>query len=320
MKTDTKYFDFENVRLIPKKGIVDSREECDTSVKFGRFTFKNPVIPANMLSCIDENLCIKLATSNYCYVHHRFNHNNIDFVRKMNEKNLLVSISVGVKEESYTQLKEIKKQGLNVDIICVDIAHGHSIMMEKTVKFIRDLGFESYIIGGNVCTEDAVSDLAKWGCSSAKVGIGPGSACTTFTSTNFGTRNWQASCIYHLSKSAEIPLICDGGIKTPGAISVAVAMGASMVMVGGMLSGFEDSPGSIIDDHGKLVKEFFGSASEYTKGHKKFSEGKKYLVEYKHGSLIDYFDTTINDGLKSAISYAGGKSLKDLATADWITV
>lgn len=312
------FFDFDDIRLLPKKGIVASRDECDISVKLGKFTFKNPVIPANMISSINDDLCVKLAQSGYCYINHRFNHNNIDFIRSMNEKNLFTSISVGVKEDSFKQIDMIRSENLRVDIICVDLAHGHSIAMEKMVKYIRDAGLDSYIIGGNICTQEAVEDLTQWGCSAAKVGIGPGSACSTFTATHFGSKDWQASCILNLAQMSKIPIICDGGIRTPGHIAAALAMGATMCMVGGMLAGFEDSPGSIVERDGKLSKEFFGSASEFTKGHTRYSEGKKTLVEYKHGSLIHYLDTTINEGLRSAISYAGGNCLSALNHVDWL--
>lgn len=315
-----KYFDFEDVRIIPKKGIVSSRDECSTNVTMGNFTFKNPVILANMLSTINEELCIKLSQENYCYIYHRFGHNNIDFIKRMNNRGLFTSISIGVKEDSINQIKEIKNSNLNVDMICIDVAHGHSVGLERVVKTIKDIGLKSFIIGGNVCTEEAVEDLQNWGCSAIKAGIGPGSVCTTFNSTNVGSRNWQASCIYHLSKVSNVPIICDGGLKTPGSLCVSIAMGATMTMLGGMVAGFEDSPGDIIQENGKLMKEMFGSASEFTKGHKKYVEGKKTLVDYKHGSVIEYLNTTITEALKSAISYSGGNSLKELSNSKWIVL
>jgi GMP reductase len=315
-----EYFDFEDVRILPKKSIVESRDECSTEIEMGRFRFKNPIILANMLSIINENLAIKLAKENYCYIYHRFNHNNIDFIRKMNELNLFTSISIGVKDESLNQLKTIKELNLNVDMICIDVAHGHSVGLERTIKFIKDLGLNSFVIGGNVCTESAVDDLQNWGCDSIKVGIGPGSACSTFTSTNVGSRNWQASCVYKLSRGAKVPIICDGGIKTCGSICASLAMGSTMSMVGGLCAGFEDSPGDVVNDNGRLTKEFFGSASEFTKGHSKYIEGKKTLVDYKHGSVIDYLNTSVNDALKSAISYCGGRTIGSIQNCDFIVI
>lgn len=313
-------FDFDNIRLLPKKGIVESRDDCDCSIKLGKHKFKLPIIPANMLATINDELCEKLSRRNYFYVNHRFNHNNIDFIRKMNEKQLITSISVGVKKESYETIDAIKTEGLKVDYITVDVAHGHSILLENIVKYIKYKLPEVFVIGGNICTTESVIDLEQWGCDATKVGIGPGSACTTFNSTHFGSRGWQASCIYELSRVAQKPLICDGGIRTVGHIAAAIALGADMVMVGGMMSGFEDSPGDVVNNDGKLFKEFFGSASEFTKGHTKYVEGKKNLVEYKHGSLLDYMESTVEQGLKSAISYAGGTELKDLKGVQFIKI
>lgn len=320
MEKKENLFDFDDIRLLPKKGIVDSRDECNCSVKFGEHTFKLPVIPANMLSTVNEELCVKLAKNGYFYIHHRFNHDNIDFIKKMNKNNIFVSISIGVKKESYELIDKIVENRLNVDYITVDVAHGHSTLLENMVKYVKTKLPKCFVIGGNICTPEAVEDLEKWGCDSIKVGIGPGSACTTFTSTHFGSRGWQASCVYELSKVAKTPIICDGGIRTVGHIAASLALGAHMTMVGGLFAGFEDSPGDVVNNDGKMCKEFFGSASEFTKGHKKYVEGKKNLVEYKHGSLIDYLENTVEQGLKSAISYAGGQTLKDLNAVDFIRI
>lgn len=318
--TKTHMFDFDDIRFLPKKGIVESRDSCDCSVTFGKHTFKSPAIPANMLSTVNVDICEKLSKNGYFYIYHRFNNDTEQFIKIMNEKGLITSISIGVKEDAYKLIDTIATNNLKVDYITVDIAHGHSKLLENIVKYIKQKLPEVFIIGGNICTIDAVIDLENWGCSATKVGIGPGSACTTFNSTHFGSRGWQAACVYELSKIAKKPLICDGGIRSVGHIAAAIALGANMVMVGGMLAGFEDSPGDIINNNGVLSKEFFGSASEFTKGHKKYVEGKKNLVEYKRGTLLEFYEDTINQGLKSAISYSGGSTLKDLTLTDFIRV
>jgi GMP reductase len=325
MELSKKYFDFDKVRIIPRKGILTSRDEADTTTKLGPFTFKNPVILANMVSCINEDLSIKLAKENYCYIYHRFNHNNIDYIKRMNERGFFTSISIGVKEDAFKQLKTIKEDKLKVDIICVDIAHGHSILMQEILRYAKYLGIESYIIGGNVCTEDAVSDLTTWGCDAIKIGIGPGSACTTFKSTHVGTKGWQASCVYNLSKTAKVPLILDGGITDLGSISASCVLGATMVMVGGLLSGFIDSPGDLVtSENGKVSKEFFGSASEFNRTLNnekvKYTEGTKYLIDLKPQNLLSYMDKNVNEAIRSAISYVGGKTVNDLSTANFIVL
>jgi GMP reductase len=274
-----------------------------------------------MLSTVNEKICQDLSSNGYFYIYHRFNNDTVQFIENMNKLGLITSISLGVKPDSYKIIDTIKERNLKVDYITIDIAHGHSTLLEKIVKYIRDtLSQDIFIIGGNVCTTEAVHDLEKWGCSATKVGIGPGSACTTFHSTHFGSRGWQASCVYEISRIAEKPIICDGGIRTVGHIAAALALGSSMVMVGGMLAGFEDSPGDVITLDGKQYKEFFGSASEFTKGHKKYVEGRKNLVEYKHGTLRNYYTNTIEQGLKSAISYSGGTTAGDLQFVKFVKI
>ena len=118
-------------------------------------------------------------------------------------------------------------------------------------------------VAGNVSTPDAVRDLESWGADSVKVGIGPGSACTTFSTTGFGSRGMQAAAVMDCASVARVPIIADGGIKVPGDIAKSIVLGADMVMIGGMLSGFIDSPGGVVVHDGRRYKDFWGSASAY---------------------------------------------------------
>jgi len=312
-------FDFDNINLVPQKCIVNSRSDCDTSVRLGNFTFKLPVIPANMECVLDTDLAVKLAQNGYFYILHRFMTENeiIDFIKLMNSKQLVTSISIGVNLDSYLLIESIQENKLQVDFITVDIAHGHSIKMEKMLKHLKLNMPDSFIIAGNVTTIDAVAELEKWGADAIKVGIGPGSACTTFPTTGFGSRNCQASTIYSCSFGADTPIIADGGIKNPGDIAKALTLGATMVMVGGMMSGYNDSPGHIVEIDGKKFKEFWGSASNYQSGKSHRIEGKKNLVEFKNESILDGLNF-IEECLQSSISYGGGKDLSVFDHVKWI--
>ena len=146
-------FDYKDINLIPRKCIVDSRSECDTSVQFGIKTFKMPVVPANMESIIDINLAIKLAQNGYFYIMHRFNIDIFSFVQKMNEENLYSSISVGVNEDTYELIQKFHNERLYPDYITIDIAHGHSIKMKKMIRFIKELLPDTFLIAGNVSTK-----------------------------------------------------------------------------------------------------------------------------------------------------------------------
>lgn len=310
-------FDFEEINLLPKLCVVKSRSECDTSITFGGNKFKLPVVPANMQSVIDEALAIKLAQSGYFYILHRFDVDVIKFISKMKSLNLITSISIGVNEDSYDLIENLISKDLIPDYITIDIAHGHSIKMKEMLEFIKSKNIKSFIIAGNVSTPEACSDLEEWGADALKCGIGPGLACTTWPSTGFGSRNCQASTIWECSNASNLPIIADGGIRVPGDITKSIVLGASMCMIGGMLTGFKDSPGHLIEIDGEKKKEFWGSASQFQSGKTNRIEGKKILIDYKDKSILDEM-IYLEECLQSSISYAGGKDLGCLSNIKWI--
>jgi len=312
-----KPFDYNDINLIPKLCIVNSRSECDTSIKFGDFVFRIPVIPANMESVINEELAIKLAMNNYFYIMHRFNMDILKFIQKMKNLNLYTSISIGVNEDSYQLLDKLLKQNLIPVYITIDIAHGHCIKMEKMLKYLKENFKETFIIAGNVSTIEGTQDLEKWGADAIKVGIAPGSSCTTWNITGFGSRNIQPFIIQECSKHTNKPIIADGGIQNPSDINKSIVMGASMVMVGGMLSCFMDSPGKEVEKDGIIYKSFHGSASEHQSNKKNRIEGTLKLNKMKNIELLDYMDY-LKECLQSSISYGGGNKLNDLYNVDYI--
>ncbi|GFZ85678.1 GMP reductase [Compostibacillus humi] len=312
-------FDYEDVQLIPAKCIVDSRSECDTTVTFGSRKFKLPVVPANMQTIIDEKIALFLAENGYFYIMHRFQpEKRIDFVKDMQKRNLYASISVGVKEEEFAFIEELKSEQLTPEYITIDIAHGHSNRVINMIKHIKKHLPESFVIAGNVGTPEAVRELENAGADATKVGIGPGKVCITKIKTGFGTGGWQLAAVHWCAKAASKPIIADGGIRTHGDIAKSIRFGASMVMIGSLFAGHEESPGETIEKDGKLYKEYFGSASEYQKGERRNIEGKKMYVEFK-GSLKDTLIEMEQD-LQSSISYAGGNTLDAIRKADYVIV
>ena len=309
-------FDFKDINLIPQKGIVNSRSDCDTSITFGNYNFKLPIVPSNMECVINDKLAIELSTNGYFYIMHRFNIDIIEFIENMNRLNLITSISVGVNEDSYNIIDEIYNKNLKVDYITIDIAHGHCLKMESIIKYIKKILPNVFLIAGNISTKEGVVDLENWGADSVKIGIGNGSVCTTYHSTGFGSRDCQASTIYECSKVAKKPIISDGGIKFACDITKSLVMGASLVMIGGMLSGFIDSPGKIIEKDGVSYKEFWGSASMFQSNKKNRIEGKLDIIKLKNKSLFDEL-ISIEECLQSSISYSGGKDIKSLLNVKW---
>jgi len=186
------------------------------------------------------------------------------------------------------------------------------------IQHIKNHLPDSFVIAGNVGTPEAVRELENAGADATKVGIGPGKVCITKIKTGFGTGGWQLAALRWCAKAASKPIIADGGIRTHGDIAKSVRFGASMVMIGSLFAGHEESPGVTFEKDGKHFKEYFGSASEFQKGEKKNVEGKKMFVEHK-GALQDTL-TEMEQDLQSSISYAGGNKLESIKNVDYVIV
>ena len=314
-----KVFDYEDIQLIPAKSIVKSRSECDTSVDLGGRRFKLPVVPANMQTVIDESLASWLAENGFFYVMHRFDEDSRQpFIRRMHDQGLFASISLGVKPGEYDFVEQLAKDQDLPEYITIDVAHGHSDMVIQMIQQVKKHLPDSFLIAGNVGTPEAVRELENAGADATKVGIGPGKVCTTKLKTGFGTGGWQLAAVSTCSKVARKPLIADGGVRTNGDIAKSIRFGASMVMIGSMFSGHDQSPGDLIKIDGSLYKEYFGSASATQKGQRKNVEGKKMLVPYK-GDIADTL-AEMKEDLQSSISYAGGKDLEAIRKVDYVIV
>lgn len=307
-------FNFGDINLIPRKCVVSSRSECLTHIKFGKFSFKMPVVPANMECVIDDSVAQKLASNGYFYIHNRFTNRITNFVAKMKASRLPASISIGVNQDAYSLIDYLIDNNLVPDYITIDIAHGHSLKMQKIIKYIYD-NFSGdsrpFIIAGNVSTGEGVKDLEKWGADAIKIGIGPGMACTTYMMTGFGSRGIQASTIEECAQARQnnsTLIIADGGIKEPGDIAKSLVLGADMCMIGGLLSGLADSPGNTVVVNNKNYKEFWGSASEFQSGKSERIEGTKILIPTKSHGILDEMEY-LRECLQSAISYGGGTNL-----------
>ncbi len=309
-------FDYDNVLLLPRKCRVESRSECDASVELGGRSFRIPVVPANMKTVISEALCEWMATSGYFYVMHRFDLDNVAFTRSMQAKGCFASISLGVKKPDYETVDQLVAANLVPEYITIDIAHGHADSVQKMIGYIKEKLPKSFVIAGNVGTPEAIIDLENWGADATKVGIGPGKVCITKMKTGFGTGGWQLSALKWCARVATKPIIADGGIREHGDIAKSIRFGATMVMIGSMLAGLEESPGKTVDVDGKLFKEYYGSASDFNKGEYKHVEGKRILEPIKgtlKATLIE-----MEQDVQSSISYAGGKKLKDIRKVNYV--
>jgi GMP reductase len=311
-------FDYDNILLLPRKCRVKSRSECDASVTLGGRSFRLPVVPANMKTVVDESICAWMADHGYFYVMHRFDLDNVEFVTRMKARGSYASISLGVKSPDYATVDQLVVLGLVPEYITIDIAHGHADSVKNMIVYLKEKLPASFVIAGNVATPEAIIDLENWGADATKVGIGPGKVCITKTKTGFGTGGWQLSALKWCARVATKPIIADGGIREHGDIAKSIRFGATMVMIGSMLAGHEESPGLTVVEDGKRFKEYYGSASDFNKGEYKHVEGKRILEPIK-GTLANTLIEMEQD-VQSSISYSGGTKLMDIRKVNYVTL
>lgn len=309
-------FDYDKVLLLPRRCRVDSRSECDPSIEFGGRRFALPAVPANMKTVVDERIAETLAASGHFYVMHRFDIDAIAFARRMRERGHFVSLSSGVKAADRAVIDALAAEGLGADYITIDIAHGHADSVRRMIDHIKQRLPQAFVIAGNVGTPEAVIDLETWGADATKVGIGPGKVCITRMKTGFGTGGWQLSALKWCARVATKPIIADGGIREHGDIAKSIRFGATLVMIGSLFAGHEESPGQTVEVDGRRYKEYYGSASDFNKGEYRHVEGKRILEPIK-GHLADTL-REMREDLQSSISYAGGTQLTDIRKVNYV--
>jgi len=296
---------YDDVYLVPNKCIVDTRSAVDTSIQLGKYSFGLPVVPANMVSTINAEWAKLLDKNNFFYVMHRFNNATADFVRSAQEMRI-VSISTGISDESFNEIKSLQHQ--KVDYVTIDVAHGHCDRVAYQIDNIKKHLPGTFIIAGNVATASAVEFLENAGADAIKAGIGGGVICTTKNQTGFHVPMF--TCVKECASAIKnAVLIADGGVKQYGDIAKALVAGADMVMAGGIFAGCSDSPAAVV--HGK--KLYFGSTSFTAKQKNDHVEGRTISVDVEGDLQLKLHEIT--QALQSAVSYSGGVSTKDLNTS-----
>lgn len=309
---------FDDVILVPGYNGVRSRQAVSTDAVLGRATLRIPVISANMDSVTGAEMAMTMAKLGGLGILHRFMsiEDNIAEFHKARVAGP-VGVSIGVTGDSLPRAEALVAAG--AEIICVDVAHGHSKMMNQTVRALREKFADNIcIIAGNVATYAGADYLAAAGADVIKVGIGPGSVCTTRIKTGFGVP--QLTAILDCRK-VDRPLIADGGIRFPGDAVKALAAGAAYVMLGGLLAGTEETPGEKVlrkDASGDVwVKKFRGMASreaqeEYmgTMADWKTAEGIAIEVPLRGSATAVIAD--LMGGIRSGLTYCGATDIKGL--------
>ncbi len=237
---------------------------------------------------------------------------------------LLVGAAIGVSGDFMERAEELIKN--STDILVLDIAHGHSALAVEALKSLKNKYPNQEVIAGNVATPEGVKDLIKAGADAVKIGVGPGSACTTRIMAGAGVP--QLSAVLNCAKAAKktgVPIMADGGIRYPADVVKALAAGATTVMIGNLLAGTDEAPGVIINKGGRRYKFYRGMASFGANISKRtldsaddnllydnlMIEGTEGLVPYR-GKMQEVIDYLLN-GLRSGMSYNNARTIKDLA-------
>ena len=310
-----KGYSFDDVLLVPAYNDIKSRKDVNIGVRFGSCDLKLPILSANMDTITGPKMAISIGQLGGLGVLHRFctiEQAILDY-QTVRSYGLDAAVSLGTSE-SIDRFSSLYSTGAR--IFCIDIAHGHSKAVGKLIKAIRDYaGSSVYIIAGNVATYAGADYLSACGADAIKVGIGPGSVCSTRIKTGCGVP--QLTAIMDCAR-VQKTIIADGGIKTPGDAVKALAAGADIVMIGGMLSGTEETPGDVLHrSDGSKYKVFRGMASKEAQedfmGQQadwKTAEGVSIEVNYK-GSVRDVI-SDIAGGIRSGLTYCGADSIEAL--------
>ena len=328
MRVDRDFkLDFDDVLIRPKRSTLSSRRLVDLNRKF-EFRHSNetwegiPVIAANMDTTGTFEIAESLKKEKMFTAIHKF-YSLDQWAKAINSSQIDLehcAVTFGVEEAENAEefFDYLEKNNLNKPkFICLDVANGYTELFLDLVKKIRSK-FDNPLIAGNVVTGEMTEALILAGADIVKIGIGPGSVCTTRTVTGVGYP--QLSAIIECADAAHGlrgHVISDGGCSKPGDVAKAFGAGADFVMLGGMFAGHEESGGELIEKDGKKYKQFYGMSSDtamerYYGDIKNYraSEGETIALEYK--GPIDKTIQQILGGLRSAATYVGAKDIKNL--------
>ena len=325
-----KGYSFNDVLIVPKYNKISSRKEVNFKTKVTKnFYLDIPIIAANMDTVCESEMAIVLGKLGGLGVIHRFMtvEDQAKEVKKVKAENLITSAAIGVKDFE-ERMKALSEAG--VDIIVLDVAHGHSKRTGKTLEYLKENYPKIDVMVGNVATKDAAEYFISKGADAIKIGIGPGSMCTTRIMAGAGVPQITAIMDAYEASQGRVPLCADGGMKNSGDIAKAIGAGADCVMSGSMFAGTLESPGEVIEIDGEKFKEYRGMAS-YLATVKKMKldgtkvdevvhvEGEMTKIPYK-GSIKDIVHKLLG-GLASGMTYTGSKTIEELkGKADFIEI
>ena len=312
---------FDDVLLVPQKSEIVSRSEIDLTTTIGEKTFRLPIVSSPMDTVTEASMALSMFAHGGLGVVHRYNttKEQCSIVRDIahsleetGDSNINnIAAAIGTSSDFLDRSRALYDAGTR--IICIDVAHGHRTLVEKSIKTLRDIFSNKItIIAGNVATAEGYKELSEWGADAVRIGIGGGSICSTRIQTGHGVPTLQS--VLDCRDVADATIIADGGIKTAGDIVKALAAGADMVMLGSMLAGTKETPGEVFQSEVKKYKVYRGMASPEAqiawRGNARSLEGISTTVPYK--GEVSSILLKLDKNIKSGLSYTGAKNLKDL--------
>lgn len=329
-KMDNRLITFTDICIESQYSDIDSREkDCDIQSDMNGVCLKLPIIAANMPYICEDKMAVAMAFEGGLGIIHRFMpvQENVNLYKKSvetikekyhNDAYKHIGVSLGVKDDEKDRFEILYREGAR--LFCIDIAHGHSHHMKEMIKWIRRSANDVILIAGNIATKESALDMLEWGGDkiALKVGIGPGSVCRTRTNTGVGKPQFAALMEIRERVGNNVFLMSDGGTKTSGDFAKALIY-ADVVMTGAALAGTTETPGQVYPVEGtdltnrQYYKLYGGSASAEAKirnGQEvRFVEGEMKRVPFK--GHVKYILKEISDGIKSAMSYSGSRTLQE---------
>ena len=308
---------YDDISLIPTEvSRIKSRTESNTKCNFIGMDLALPVISSPMDTVTGLEMAKTLTSLGCLGILNRFDSSLEAILNdKQNGNNVrAISIALNTPKDVIEKLVEVQK------FICIDTANANNYEVLKKTEEIKNKHDVKVIIG-NIANGESLNQLEDAGADAVRVGIGSGSVCTTSIQTGIGIGQVSSLLNVYFSrqhKKLNIKIIADGGIKSPGDVAKAIALGADAVMLGRMLSGTRETPGEVIKYNGQLWKKYRGSASFGVKLKKEFIEGEETMVPYK-GDVKNVIDS-ISDGLRSSMSYMNCFNLEELRQKDTFAI
>jgi IMP dehydrogenase len=325
---------YDDIQLVPAYSNISSRKNIDLTTQVTkRYGLRMPLVASCMDTVCESEMAITIAELGGVGCIHRFmsieqqakevttvvialqkssikEFWNVDDSNWKFTPSIPIMAAVGANGDFEERAIALVNAGAN--IILIDVAHGHHENVKQAIATLRKaLPTHVDLIAGNIASAQAAKDLEAWNADGLRVGVGGGSLCTTRLKTGFGVPN--VSCLQEIIAVTTLPVMADGGIRTSGDISKALALGSSCVMLGSLIAGTKEAPGQIIEKSTGLYKRYRGAASLETKmahnQEQRNVEGESTVIPFKGGAK--FVIEGLLDGVRSAFSYGGANNIKE---------